>query len=525
MEGHKEPVTMQSFLGDNASTDEVTAEKVGGNANDQHDMVRMGKKQETRRNFRFVTIFGFTMVLMATWEAQFSASIFVLINGGTAGAIWMYLAAFIGFLLAIASMAEMASMAPTTGGQYHWVSEFAPRSSQKILSYVVGWLCVLGWQVGNTAIAYLAGTIIQGLAKLNNPDYNATAWQGTLIVWAVLTFSILFNTFFAAKLPLLEGVVLVLHICGFFAILIVLWVLADVSPAREVFTTFSNGGGWSSQGLSCLVGILSPVFSFIGPDSATHMSEELRDASRSLPLAMMWTAAVNGAMGFVMIVTFCMVIGDLQTVLSTPTGYPFIQVFYNTTHSLAGTSVMTAILIIMLLFGCVTNFATSSRQLWAFARDKGTPFSGWLSHVRPGMAIPLNSIIFSYVFSMLLALINLGSAVALNIITSLGTGALLISYIISISCIIVKRMKNEPLLPRRWSLGRWGMPINIASVLFLGLCFIMNFFPLSPIDLTPVSFNWNIVIFAGVLILAAAYYAVKGRKVYDGPVAYIRKDI
>lgn len=58
------------------------------------------------------------MVLMATWEAQFSASEFVIRNGGRAGAIWVYLGAFIGFLTAIASMAEMASMAPTTGGQY-----------------------------------------------------------------------------------------------------------------------------------------------------------------------------------------------------------------------------------------------------------------------------------------------------------------------------------------------------------------------------------------------------------------------
>jgi hypothetical protein len=30
--------------------------------------------------------------------------------------------------------------APTTGGQYHWVSEFAPKSSQKFLSYVTGTL-------------------------------------------------------------------------------------------------------------------------------------------------------------------------------------------------------------------------------------------------------------------------------------------------------------------------------------------------------------------------------------------------
>jgi choline transport protein len=90
---------------------------------------------------------------------------------------------------------------------------------------------------------------------------------------------------------------------------------------------------------------------------------------------MVWTAIINGAMGFVMIVTFCMTIGDVNTALASPTGYAFIEVFYNATHSKAGTSVMVALFIIMLLFGCVTNFATSSRQLWAFVGGPPNPAS------------------------------------------------------------------------------------------------------------------------------------------------------
>jgi len=70
---------------------------------------------------------------------------------------------------------------------------------------------------------------------------------------------------------------------------------------------------------------------------------------------------------------------------------------------------------------------------------------------------------------MPLSLINLGSAVTLNIITSLGTGTLIRSYVVSISCVIVKRLRGEQLLPRRWSLGAWGFPINTFSVLFLML--------------------------------------------------------
>lgn len=39
-----------------------------GTLDDQKDMQRMGKTQELRRNFRFVSIFGYSMILMATWE-------------------------------------------------------------------------------------------------------------------------------------------------------------------------------------------------------------------------------------------------------------------------------------------------------------------------------------------------------------------------------------------------------------------------------------------------------------------------
>ena len=79
-------------------------------------------------------------------------------NGGTAGLIYMFIICWTIYLCVYMSMAEMGSMAPTSGGQYHWVSEFAPKRWQKLLSYVVGWLSVLGWQTGAASTAFLAGT-------------------------------------------------------------------------------------------------------------------------------------------------------------------------------------------------------------------------------------------------------------------------------------------------------------------------------------------------------------------------------
>ena len=55
----------------------------------------------------------------------------------------------------------------------------------------------------------------------------------------------------------------------------------------------SNGGGWPSTGLSSLVGLSSPIWCFIGPDAGAHMSEELKDASITLPKAMLYVDAVE----------------------------------------------------------------------------------------------------------------------------------------------------------------------------------------------------------------------------------------
>jgi amino acid transporter len=76
--------------------------------------------------------------------------------------------------------------APTSGGQYHWVSEFAPPEWQRPLSYLVGWMSTLSWQAGNAADCFLTGTMAQALIVFNKPNYEPQKWQGMLIVFAMV---------------------------------------------------------------------------------------------------------------------------------------------------------------------------------------------------------------------------------------------------------------------------------------------------------------------------------------------------
>ena len=111
------------------------------------------------------------------------------------------------------------------------------------------------------------------------------------------------------------------------------------------------------------------------------LAEEVEDAGRTIPRAMVWSVYLNAIMGFGMAVTMCFCLGDLSEIVSTPTGYPFIQVFYNATKSYAATNVMVTIVIITLCASAISEVATSSRQLWSLARDRGIPFADWFAYV------------------------------------------------------------------------------------------------------------------------------------------------
>jgi amino acid transporter len=244
-----------------------------------------------------------------------------------------------------------------------------------------GWFAVIGWQAAMASISFACAQQFEGLIALNVPNYVVQGWHGTLLSIGVTIFAMVWNTVLVRKLPLVEGIIVILHIFGFFAFVVVLWVMAPRSDPKEVWTDFQDNGGWGSIGLSCLVGMTGPVITLIGADSACHLSEELKDASYVLPRSMVATATVNYILGFVMTITVMSTLGDVTSVLTTTTGQPYIQVVLNATQSRVGTSILTALVAILLLFSAVNLVTTSSRQLFAFARDKGLPFSSTLAYV------------------------------------------------------------------------------------------------------------------------------------------------
>ena len=134
-----------------------------------------------------------------------------------------------------------------------------------------GWFSVLSWQCGTAGCYLIEGSAIQAIATITYPGYAAAPYQTYLIMLAMVTFSAIFNTVLAKHLPVAEGAFLLGHVLVFGMIIWVLAILSPKVPAKDVFTSFYTRSGYSSTGISVLVGQTAAIWTLIGSDTSAHM--------------------------------------------------------------------------------------------------------------------------------------------------------------------------------------------------------------------------------------------------------------
>ncbi|KAF2794551.1 putative GABA permease [Melanomma pulvis-pyrius CBS 109.77] len=481
-----------------------------------------------------MSILGFSCTVLITWEGILIVSTQSLLNGGPAGVIWGYLIVWVGTISTYTVLSELASMAPTAGGQYHWVAMLAPDSSRRFLSYITGWMTIAGWQAVTASAAYLIGTLLQSVIIMVKSDYIPQPWQTMLFFWAILAFAVFINTVASKTLAHFEGLILVFHVLGFFAILIPLVYLAPHGDA-SLFTTFVNAGGWPTQGLSFMIGLPASVFSLIGADSAVHMAEEIKNASTVVPRAIIFSILLNGILGFAMLLAYLFCLGDLEAVLESQAtlGYPFLFVFQAGTGSTAGAAVMGLIVVTLGVCSTVGVLASSSRMLWSFARDRGVPLWTQFIKLDRRTSIPVYTIALTTTVSVLLSLITLGSSVAFSNIVNLSIAGLYSSYLLSCALLLWRRLQPQGINPHNTQVakvgpenlhwGPWhvtgmlGVANNLFACAYLFVLWFWAFWPPAK-PVVAENMNFSMLTFGGVALFATAWYFLRGKKEYIGPI-------
>lgn len=97
----------------------------------------------------------------------------------------------------------------------------------------------------------------------------------------------------------------------------------------------------------------------------------------------MFTIIINGVLALATIIAMLFCLNDIETALEAADTmfYPFLQIFYAAVNSRAGACIMAGTILVLAVASSVGIYASASRLMWSFARDRGLPFSHKLTKV------------------------------------------------------------------------------------------------------------------------------------------------
>lgn len=236
---------------------------------------------------------------------------------------------------------------------------------------------------------------------------------------------------------------------------------------------------------------------------------------------MVGSIVVNGCIGLVYCVVLLFSLGDLDELLGSRTGFPFIQLFVNVTRSTPGATILSLIPTLVAVSASSAGLTSTSRTAWSFARDNAFPFSQFFTKIDKESQVPLRMCLLVTVLQGLLGILYVVNTTAFNAILSMAILGMYISYALPVAFKIYNDcLSPTNRLPAAWfNMGRFGRYINISALLWTFLAILFSVFP-SAQPVTPQNMNYAIVVFFGWTLFGGVYYSICKRKVYDGPLDF-----
>lgn len=479
-----------------------------------------GHKQELDRNFSFLAICGLAITSGNVWLALGGSVTVAIYNGGPPGVLYEFIAVSIFYWLVAASIAELASAMPSSGGVYHWASITAGRYG-RVCGWFAGWWNFLAWVFAIASLAEIIGAQAVSMYAAFHPAFVTQRWQ-VFVAYMIVNWLSCFCVLFANWiLPLLEQCGAFLIVAG---VLITIIVCASMPPVYAtnafVWSEWTNTTGYSSNGFVFLLGMLNGAYSVGTPDVITHLAEEIPKPSKTIPKAILAQFIIGFITGFAYLISIFYSISDLTKILDSTFLSPLASIYQQATGSAGGTLGLLIVAILpnwIAMLGC---YLTASRVFWTLARDNATPFAEFFSHVSHKHRNPFNAILLCAVISTVLACIYLGSQAAFNAFIDSFVVLSSISYLAAILPHLLSR-RSEVAPGWFWMKGPTGFIVNAISSLYIIVFVIIFCFPFS-MPVSAPTMNYSSLLTGGMTVFVALFWFWR-QKDYEGP-KYVAPD-
>lgn len=500
---------------------------------DERRLREMGYEPTLERSMGTFSNFAISFSIVSILTGGLASYGVGLANGGPITMAWGWPLVSIMVLFVGMAMAELASAYPTAGGLYWWASKLGSPAH----GWFTGWFNLVGQIAVTAAIDY--GAAIFVTAVLETIGLGLGTDRNTIFV--VFTVILLLHAAMNAIGPQIMNALNIVsawwHVAGVAVFVLVLILFSDSHQSADfAFTeTFDNSGvGFGGVAFSFLLGLLHAQYTFTGYDASAHMSEETKDASRTVAKGIISTIVVSAVFGYVLIMAVTFAIpGTVQETLDATAAQglpsPVIYILDSQLSSFLA-AVLLIIAAVAQLFCGYASVTAASRMLYAFSRDKAVPGSRYWSQLT-ARRVPLAAIGVVVVFAWILLIPSLlvakeQSIVAYTAATSIAVIGLYISYAIPIW---LRLKQGDAFETGDWSLGSRYKVVGVVAILWVAFICLLFIIPSADAGLPwNDDFTWSSVNFAPITVVVVlgavgVWWLLSARKWFTGPLHTVRE--
>ncbi|MFF2298217.1 amino acid permease [Arthrobacter sp. NPDC058127] len=487
---------------------------------DDADLTSLGYQPTLHRKLGRYASFaaGFSFVSILT-------TIFQLFGFGYSFAgpafFWTWPIVLLGQLLVALNFAELAARYPISGAVYQW--------SRRVGGETVGWFA--GWfmsiaQVITAAAAAIALQVVlpqlwDGFQLVGgDPALNTvTGASNAVILGAVLLVATTAINAVGVKLMShINSIGVTCELVGVAAVILALVSVAQRGPDVVQDTQIVSGSDLGPVGAFLVSGLMA-AYVMVGFDSAGELSEETKNPRRTTPRTIISALLISGLGGGLMIIGALMAAPSLDDGNLASQGLPYVLT------AVLGTFWGKILLVdvAIAIFVCTLAIQTAgSRLVFSMARDRQLPAAEALSSVSPRSGTPLWPSVIVGLLAIAVLAINIGNPALFTSLCSVCIVMLYLAYLLVTVPLLINRLRGDwvrtgKTMPEGlFSLGRWGLPVNMLAVLY-GALMVVNLAWPRPEVYDPAGDN-GLLLFSAPLIVGAVLLLgiwVRKRKAAD----------
>jgi len=464
-------------------------------------LAELGYEQELRRSLR---IFDNVALGFAGISPVVGLYAVVLVGTLVAGPAWVWVlpVALAGQCLLLAVYAELASEFPIAGGAYQW----SRRLIGGAYGWMTGWVAVCAYATANTTIAYLGAPWALTVFGIPASPNRIVVTGMVLVVVCSLTGALGVTALGrAVKLGITAEAIASV---GIGIALLLAFRAQDFSILGKTLGAEATSGG--SVGAGLLAALAVGGWVFIGFDCCAGAAEETKHAARHVPRAI-WIALLSvGVIVMLNAVAVGLAHPDPGAVVAGTDLDPVTTAVVSNFGDWSTRPFAAVVLVAFLACGMAAQ-ALTSRAIYSIARDGVLPASRVLSATSRRSA-PVGAIAATTVAGCAGLLLGLDSA-AVGSLIAFGTAAIYVAFLLTALAALIARVRGTWKPAGRVSLGRAGVFVNLAAVLWLAFESVNIAWPrtsLAPPD-APVYQVWAAPIVLGAIAIAGFSYLAIAR--------------